>query len=237
MRGIIVLLGVLVAAPVAAQVQSRPTDLPIVTAENELWYRTGEPIQFSGELYFRAGPAVFFDGNTMVRAGHYEGVPLYVDTTLEPFSIVFVPVGRGLLQSYERLRRGDLAGTTGSRTPLFPVQMIPESAPIVSSAIRGVPALSSTTSPVSSAGSTVPVVEDARPYVSLLRPESNDGVWITFNGERWVSAGAALPLEAARFLRVGEYAGFPVFTRRDVKDDTIYLPTRAGLVAPYRLKN
>lgn len=75
----------------AAQVQSRPTDPPLVTAVNESWYRLGEPIQFAGELYYPAGPVIFFNGNTMIRTGHYNGVPLYADTTVEPFSIVLVP--------------------------------------------------------------------------------------------------------------------------------------------------
>ena len=35
---------------------------------------------------------------------------------------------------------------------------------------------------------------------------------------------------------LGEYAGFPVFARQRVKEDVIYIPTRAGLVAPYRRK-
>ena len=91
MRLLGVALALLLAAPAAAQVQSRPTDPPIVTAENESWYRLGEPLQFAGDLYYRAGPTVFFDGNTMVRTGYYNGVPLYADTTLEPYSVVFVP--------------------------------------------------------------------------------------------------------------------------------------------------
>jgi hypothetical protein len=74
------------------------------------------------------------------------------------------------------------------------------------------------------------------PIVSKRRPESNDGVWILFGGEKWVSAGTAIPLVAADFLRVGEYAGFPVFARRDFTQEVIYLPSRAGLIAPYRLK-
>ncbi|MBI4486691.1 MAG: hypothetical protein HY655_11835, partial [Acidobacteria bacterium] len=36
----------------AAQIQSRPTDPPLVTAVNESWYRLGEAIQFAGELYY-----------------------------------------------------------------------------------------------------------------------------------------------------------------------------------------
>src|SRR5581483_11482782 len=112
MRAVIAVLALLVAVPATAQVQTRPTDPPLVTAANESWYLNGEPIQFAGELYYRAGAAVFFNGNTMVRSGHYNGVPLYTDTTVEPFSIVLVPIGRGLMQPYEKPRRGDLAGTT-----------------------------------------------------------------------------------------------------------------------------
>src|SRR5438067_723364 len=76
------------AVPASAQIQYRPTDVPIVTAENESWYVNGEPIQFAGDLYYPAGATVFFNGNSMVRSGHFNGVPLYTDTTLEPFSIV-----------------------------------------------------------------------------------------------------------------------------------------------------
>jgi hypothetical protein len=106
----LLLTSILMAAPAVAQVQSRPTDAPIVTANNESWYTNREPIQFAGDLYYPAGAAMFFDGNTMVRSGHYNGVPLYTDTTLEPYSVVYVPLERGVMQPYERLRQGSLAG-------------------------------------------------------------------------------------------------------------------------------
>ena len=122
MRGLVLIGMLLTAAPVWAQVHSRPTEPPIVTAENEQWYRQGEPLQVGGDVYYPAGPNIFFNGNTMVRTAHYNGVPLYADTTIEPYSVVLVPVGRGVMQPYERPRRGDLAGTTGSRAPAFPVQ-------------------------------------------------------------------------------------------------------------------
>src|SRR5687767_9247096 len=111
------------ASPLAAQIQMRPTDPPLVTAANERWYQLGEPIYFSGDLYYRAGTARFFDGNVMVRSGYYNGIPLYMDATIEPYSVVLVPVRPGLMQPYERRRRGDLAGTTASRIPSFPPQM------------------------------------------------------------------------------------------------------------------
>lgn len=42
-----------------AQVTSRPTEPPIVTAESDQWYRLGEPIVSSGEFYYPAGPVAF----------------------------------------------------------------------------------------------------------------------------------------------------------------------------------
>ena len=53
---------------------------------------------------------------------------------------------------------------------------------------------------------------------------------------KWISAGSAVPPRAQEFELVGDYAGFPVFARARVKEQVIYIPTRAGLVAPYRRK-
>jgi hypothetical protein len=39
-----------------------------------------------------------------------------------------------------------------------------------------------------------------------------------------------------QFRVVGNYEGFPVFARRGTTEHLIYVPTRAGLAAPYRLK-
>jgi hypothetical protein len=73
------------------------------------------------------------------------------------------------------------------------------------------------------------------PLVSATLPESNDGIWISFEGRRWISAGRAVPLQSTEFERVGEYAGFPVYRRRaGVNDEVIYVPTRDDLIAPYR---
>src|SRR5688572_3574121 len=252
MRLMIVALALVAAAPAAAQVQSRPTDPPLVTASNESWYQLREPVQFSGELYYPAGATVFFNGNTMVRVGHYNGVPLYADATVEPFSVVLVPVTRGLMQPYERPRRGDLAGTTGSSAPSFPVAVVPgattpRTAAVSPTAPPAPPGAISVFTPERPApareavGTTgmiaTPHTQTGPPLVTLRRPEGNDGIWIPFGGERWVAAGAAVPLNTSTFVRVGEYRGFPVYARRELQEDMIYLPaTRAGLVAPYKLK-
>jgi hypothetical protein len=60
----------------------------------------GEALQFAGDLYYPAGATVFFNGNTLVRSGHYNGVRVYTDTAIEPYSIVYVPIQRGLMQPY-----------------------------------------------------------------------------------------------------------------------------------------
>ena len=77
-------------------------------AETEQWYQSGEPLLYAGNYYYPAGAQVHFNGNEMVRTGFYRGVPLYSRTTIEPFSIVFVPASREASCSrYERRRDGD----------------------------------------------------------------------------------------------------------------------------------
>jgi len=45
-----------------------------------------------------------------------------------------------------------------------------------------------------------------------------------------------VPITPESFRVVGSYNGFPVFARKDGAEQVIYVPTRAGLAAPYRLK-
>lgn len=93
------------------------------------------------------------------------------------------------------------------------------------------PAAEPATSPAAPAPESGP-----RAIATALRPESNDGVWIVFNGQRWINAGPAVVFDESQFTRVGEHGGFPVFKRTSGDQDVIYLPTRQGVVAPYRLK-
>jgi len=144
-------------------------------------------------------------------------VPLYADTTLEPFSIVLVPVTRGLMQPYERLRRGDLAATSGSRVPSFPAQPVPDTARPPMAAVSPTapplpPGAISVYTPETRAAVPAPPVQGAvgtagivpqRPVIIARRPESNDGIWIRFRGERWIHAGPAVSLAASEFVRVG----------------------------------
>jgi len=120
-------------AVASSQMNLRPTPPPIVTAENEMWYRAGEPLIYAGNLYYQAGPAIHFNANEMVRSGFYQGVPLYSRTTIEPYSVVFVPLGGGLMQPYERRRAGELAGTSGSSVSSLPIEMASAVAPAIGS--------------------------------------------------------------------------------------------------------
>jgi hypothetical protein len=266
MRYLVAVIALLLAASgAAAQVQSRPTDPPRATAADQPWYVSRDAIAFAGDLYFPAGAAVFFNRDSMVPTGSIAGVPVYSDTTIEPYSIVYVPIGRGLLQPYERRRGGSLAGTTGSRTPSFPVQLVPSGPATLAAAampptFAGVfpaycePSGARRMRPASrhagtrprlragvnestpvAAGAIAPDTE-ATAVATLRAPQGNDGIWLQFAGERWIHSGAAVPYTRDAFLQVGDYAGFPVFARAGLQEDVIYLPSRPGLVVPYRLK-
>jgi hypothetical protein len=118
--GVMCVSGCVLMGSAAAQALYQPTQEPTTTAETTDWYSNRSPIVHAGNTYYPAGVPVFFDGNVMVRTGWYRRVPLYADTTVEPFSIVLVPIGGKRLQPYERRREGDVVGTSGSRTPSFP---------------------------------------------------------------------------------------------------------------------
>lgn len=117
-----VALAMLSAASAGAQVLMQPTEPPSDSAVMAPWFVADEPVVWNGIVFHQAGPQVFFNGNTMVRVGWFEGTPIYADTTIEPNSIVLVPMGGRMMQPYERVRDRDVAGTTGSRAPSFPVR-------------------------------------------------------------------------------------------------------------------
>ena len=254
---VVLLVALFLATPAFAQVQSRPTDPPLVSAAGESWYQLREPMLLGADVYYHAGAAVFFNGNVMVRSGHYNGVPLYVDATMEPYSVFYVPIGRGLMQPYERRRAGAMAGMAGSRIPAFPIRLLGDPGPVVTAiAPTQLPftagaitsytpeTLSFLPAPVLAPPSAEPAVVEAAvdvappPFVAKVIlsptiPQNNDGVWLRFDNARWVSGGRA-ERQTNAFTQVGVYGSFPVMRRAG--DDQIYIPTRDGLLAPYRRK-
>jgi hypothetical protein len=186
----------------------------------------------------------------------FDGVELYQDATLEPHSIVYVPIGRGLLQPYERRRTGDLAGTTGSRAPSFPVSSPGDVEPerealteqdlavpvgtsgyVVGREESCVPCdcrCTSVADTVSTSASVPTPAAPAGPLRTARQPEGNRGLWVPFDGHVYVADGQAEAFEAGTFATAGEYAGFPVY-RRSAEDNRIYIPSvDGGLLAPYR---
>ncbi len=236
----------LLSVPVLGQVNSRPTETPIVSAGDAAWYRQREPLIFAGSLYYPAGPVVFFNGDVMVRTGYYYGVPLYADTTIEPYSIVFVPIGRGQMQPYERIRDGELAGTSGSRAPSFPGTSV-RSGEVIASApgaptnvplpIGAIGALSPDPGLVATTGRYPTVASETAPAPlprRTGRPFRYDSISVRFNGQKWVMAGPTLETLPPGLVRIDEYKGFPVYAERGRQHERIYLPFSGERMAPFR---
>lgn len=139
--------------------------------------------------------------------------PLLDLAALDPFK----PSDAALLR---RIGEGLPAPITG-----FVVQAANERAVVVREAAAA-PAAAASAAPAT-------IQRESTSVVTLLRPENNDGVWIQFAGDKWVSAGKAVTVDSS-FMRAGTYAGFPVYRRAG--DAMIYVPTRDGMAAPYRRK-
>ena len=244
------IVGALMSTVALAQVNLQPTPPPLVTAENETWYRAGEPVMSAGSIYYLAGPAIHFNGNEMVRTGFHQGIPLYSRTTIEPYSVVFVPIGGGMMQPYERRRSGQIAGTSGSTVSALPVE--------IPSAVGGsaAPILQAPAPPTFAAQPVVDEVvvpprqpeprtqvESPTPSVGTsgrvartqIRRQAANGIFVAFQNDRWFSSGPPASLDPRLLTRIGEWYGFPVYAARDAGDSTIYIPIAEGLdvVAPY----
>lgn len=229
-----------------AQVAYRPTPAPLVTAASATWQINGEPLFFAGSFYHPTGPVVFFDGQLMARVGEYLAVPLYADTTLEAYSRVFVPIGGALMKPYERRRAGSLAGTVGSTTPSWPVQVATnqaaagpqiEIAQVVPDIVRPVATSGATTPcacPVATAG-TVAAAGAIGSLTSAPPPIRNTGISIRFQGSEWFSAGPAVSFAPDRFERIGDHHGFAVYRDKRDETETIYVTVVTdGPLARYR---
>jgi hypothetical protein len=266
MAGLTLLTVSLAVAPANAQISMQPQPAPTVTAENRDWYLNGDPIAFGGGVYFPSGPIIHFSANEMVETGMFEGIPIYIRTTVERGSMVFVPLAGGVMRPYERRRTGDLAGTSGSSSPNFVVQPpqpygqtspTPEFvyAPGDLSKLRPVGTTGYTMSgmapsqgpaavpiPVGTAGAAASAATaPSRPVPTRIqtvqRPVGLNGVYLQYQNARWFLAGPPVEL-SDRYTKVGEYRGFPVYTERD-HPELIYVALIAGspgLISPYKVR-
>ena len=247
-------LALLISASAHAQATWQPSTPPLVTAENTTWFQTAEPIVWNGDYYYPAGAAQGFNPYQMVRSGSFRGIPLYTDATLEPYSIVFVPLNGARMQPYERRRSGPLAGTTGSRAPSLPTDIGGEGlAPAVSQAAgppdfaraydiapldteRAAPMIPAEPAPAVGTAGRVDRTP-ALPVTTVLSPTGLNAIWVEFNGRRWFAAGKSIAYEASKLNQVGTYHGWTVYALKgEGEPRTIYIPSIPGRLAPYEVK-
>ena len=195
-----------------AQVYQFATPPPTANASAAWWQVESAPIQVNGIVYVPTAFVRPFDGNVMTQVGRFDHVPVYADATLEPFSVLYVPVARGM-RTYERQRTGKIAGTTGSRTPALPV------APVTA---------------VVAPAPSVPAKPERTRVETVPMPRATDGVWIRYDGAKWYSDGEAAPYTPERFTQIGSYHGFPVYRERRSSATDIWVSVvQDGPVAPY----
>lgn len=252
-------LAIFLAKPAMAQVVMQPTPNPTVTAENEPWYLNGDPITHAGSLYYPVGPRVDFNADEMVRSGFFMGIPLYARTTIEPYSVVYVPVGPAVMQPYERLRTGALAETAGSLPRSLPPVPGADIPVLSTPAAAGPPSQTTTVvpvqvpRPVGTSGVETPapagrvsspaaaprrVVTPRRPTHTRIGdpPQGTNAIFIEFQGARWYMAGPAEPIDLVAMRRAGTYMRTPVWSKRGADDGIIWVPVTQGggsLAVPY----
>ena len=240
-RGAIVLgsMALLLSTVADAQVYQWRTPAPPVTAQYAEWQFNNEPLIVNSVLYQPTRETRFFDGEIMVQVGVYRSVPVYADVTLEPHSVVYLPVGRSPMRGYERRRDGELAGTQGSRVPAFPVDIPtssgPVPAPIPSPSMIAVP-IPAPEPPLTRDLTSAPRTARSAPMhiESIPGPSRPNGVWLLYDGARWYSRGPATIFIPDRFTQVGEYRGFPVYRENNGRPDEIWVAVvKDGPVAPY----
>src|SRR3954466_2744758 len=246
-------LAVLLPKTGNAQVDPFRAPEPTVTAGGASWQLNGAPIVVDGLVYYATNGFRFFDGRVMTQVGLFEGVPVYTDATLEPGSVVYVPIGRARMREYERRRDRELAGTTGSRAPAFPVaspsgEKVWEDgagaigtsgtieAPFAWTTGAGTFRVIDAASPAAHAAASIVDRGRARPahIESVPTPIANNGIWLEFDGARWYSAGAVASFSADRFEPVGMYRGFAVYRTKGGSANEIWVSVVAdGPLAPY----
>lgn len=255
MLGLFLTAAVLLPKTGNAQAFSFRTPPPEISAAGADWQINSDPIVVSGLVYYPTRALRLFDGQVMAQVGMFDRVPVYADTTLEPYSLIYVPIGGARMREYERRRDREIASTTGSRAPSFPVAVATERAPrepepgtagppaiVGTSGVRTDTGVASTSgrmeSVVPPAVGTVGAPDRARPRRSLLesipRPTATNGVWLEFNGARWYADGPATTFSPERFEPVGEYRGFPVYRDKNSQKNEIWVSVvKDGPIAPY----
>ena len=162
----------------------------------------------------------------MAQIAVYERVPVYADVTLEPFSIIYVPIGGRRMRAYER-----------KRSPSSPVDIATsttaEPRPVATGGSIVPPAMIDRTTSTASRASNLP----RRTRIETIPPPrttTKNGIWIEFDGARWYHAGAVVSYNPDQFVPVGSYRGFPVYKEKNASSETVYVSVvKDGPLAPY----
>lgn len=227
-RSVLILFLITAAVPTTARAQAMQfkTPVPEITAAAAPWQVSSEPIIVSGLLYNATREMRIFDGLVMAQIDVYQHVPIYADTTREPFTVVYVPVGPDRMRAYERAAVSEFAVPSGrGAVPFRPA------APVIV-AVPAEPSVVGTSGTVV----TAPARSSSRGNVveSIPRPRGTNGVWIEFQGGRWYHDGPATSYSPDRFTRIGDYRGFPVYRDRTTNRDEVWIPSViGGPIAPY----
>jgi hypothetical protein len=214
MRGF--LLSLFVAA---LQFRNPNPDAVAATAD---WQINNEPIVAQGLTYYPTRESRMFDGQVMSQIDVYKGVPVYADVSISPFTLAYVPLTPTRMRTYERGPDGDSRFISGrGRADLGAV---------------GTSGIEIWEPVIIEAPIEAPSAPPAPTRVeSIPRPRGTTGIWVEFNGVRWYNDGVAQSYTAERFVRAGDYHGFPVYRERGRAADRIWIATlNGGPLTPYR---
>jgi hypothetical protein len=210
----------------SAQVYEFRSPPPAIDAAAAAWQVDSQLMLFAGLVYSPTREFRLFDAQVMTQIGVFKGVPIYADTTLEPWSVVYVPVGRSRMRTYSRVR--EVPADARVATDAITVA----GAGAIGTASMIVPAAPRESAPE-------PAIDRATPppaRVAAIRPpRATDGVWLEFQGRRWYSDGEAVSYSPDRFIPVGDYHGFPVYRDNTGKQGNVIWVSSVqdGPLAPY----
>jgi hypothetical protein len=230
MRGCLLSLGLSVALFVpktgSAQVYEFRSPPPAIDAAAAAWQVDSQLMLFAGLAYAPTREFRLFDAQVMTQIGVFKGVPIYADTTLEPWSVVYVPVGRARMRTYSRVR--EVAEDARVATDAITVA----GAGAIGTASMVVPAAPRETVPDAVVDRVAP---RPAPVERSRTPRPTDGVWLEFQGRRWYSDGEAASYSPERFIPIGDYHGFLVYRDKTNKQGNVIwvASVEDGPLAPY----
>jgi hypothetical protein len=215
--------GLLITLLLGAQQLQSP--YPDAVAADAYWQIHNEPIIAGGLTYYPTLETRMFDGHVMMPMDVYQGVPVFADVSIQPFTLAFVPLTPTRVRTYERGPDGERWFISGRGRP-----------DIGASGITG--AVGTAGDFLDTAASVVleaPIATNAPAGIeSIPGPRRNGGVWVEFNGTRWYSDGTAESYSPERFVRVGDYHRFGVYRERGGSDRIWIATVDGGPLAPYR---